>query len=117
MSADIRSNDLTAGDADTTQTERYNAPAPESTGSIASPSELVDRHIALAKAHLAAERISDKKLISLAIASTGLSVRKFAAKIVIRNPRTVWRWLAGENALPVVVREKCEDLIVASEVS
>lgn len=50
---------------------------------------------------------ADAELISAAIKASGLSVRQFANEQLVRAPRTVWRWLAGENALPAAVREKC----------
>lgn len=55
--------------------------------------------------------VSDPELLSAAIAASGLSVRRFAREILLREPRTVWRWLAGENALPALVREKCAAII------
>lgn len=53
----------------------------------------------------------DAKLLSQAIEASGLSVRRFADEVLVRNPRTVWRWLAGENSLPEAVREKCKAII------
>ena len=57
--------------------------------------------------------MDDKELISAAIEATGLSVRRFAREVLVREPRTVWRWLAGENPLPTAVREKAEQIIAA----
>lgn len=59
--------------------------------------------------------VTDRELISAAIKASGLSVRRFAAEVLTRDPRTVWRWLAGENALPQAVRERCEAIVKASE--
>ena len=59
--------------------------------------------------------MDDKELISKAIEVSGLSVRRFAREILVREPRTVWRWLAGENALPTAVREKAEEIISNAE--
>jgi hypothetical protein len=59
--------------------------------------------------------MDDKELISKAIEKSGLSVRGFARQVLVREPRTVWRWLAGENALPAAVREKCETLVAEPE--
>lgn len=60
--------------------------------------------------------MTDSELLSAAITATGLSVRGFAAQILTRDPRTVWRWLAGDNPLPQAVRAKCEALVRASAV-
>lgn len=40
-----------------------------------------------------------KKLIK----ASGLSVEQFARTIVLREPRTVFRWLAGDSPIPKVV--------------
>lgn len=55
--------------------------------------------------------MDDKELISAAIEATGLSVRRFAREVLVREPRTVWRWLAGENALPTAVRERAQQIL------
>lgn len=55
--------------------------------------------------------VTDAELISATITASGLSVRRFAAEVLTRDPRTVWRWLSGENPLPRAVREKCEALL------
>jgi predicted RNA-binding Zn-ribbon protein involved in translation (DUF1610 family) len=56
--------------------------------------------------------MNDRELISKAIEASGLSVRRFARDVLVREPRTVWRWLAGENSLPLAVREKAEAIVV-----
>lgn len=58
--------------------------------------------------------MTDPELISAAIKASGLSVRRFAAEVLIRDPRTVWRWLAGENPLPLAVRTRCEAILAAT---
>lgn len=55
--------------------------------------------------------MTDTELLSAAIKASGLSVRRFAREVLIRDPRTVWRWLADENGLPAVVRTRCEQII------
>lgn len=57
--------------------------------------------------------MTDRELISAAIKTSGLSVRRFARDILTRDPRTVWRWLAGENPLPQAVRAKCESILAS----
>ena len=42
-------------------------------------------------------------LLKRAIAASGLSARRFASEKLIRNERTVRRWLAGECPIPVAV--------------
>lgn len=61
-----------------------------------------------------AEPVTDVELLSAAIKASGLSVRRFAHDVLTRDPRTVWRWLAGENPLPHAVRERCEAIISAA---
>ena len=58
--------------------------------------------------------MTDAELLSAAIKASGLSVRGFARNVLVRDPRTVWRWLAGENKLPTAVRELCESILAKS---
>jgi hypothetical protein len=46
---------------------------------------------------------ADKKLLKDAIKSSGLSDRRFATEVLIRDERTVRRWLSGESPIPAVV--------------
>jgi hypothetical protein len=60
--------------------------------------------------------MTDPELLKAAIAASGLSARKFATVVLLRDERTIRRWLRGPvegstNALPKVVREKCESII------
>ncbi len=50
----------------------------------------------------------DIQLLSAAIAVSGMSVRSFARDVLLRDPRTVWRWLAGDNPMPQIVRGACD---------
>ena len=63
--------------------------------------------------------LADSELLSRAIKASGKSVRRFAREELVREPRTVWRWLSGPqlnedgsvkstNALPLRVREFCQ---------
>ena len=61
---------------------------------------------------LALDVMTDPELLSLAIERSGLSVRQFASEKLTRDPRTVFRWLAGDNPLPKAVREYCTQLII-----
>lgn len=47
-----------------------------------------------------AERIA---LLREAIKRSGLSNRKFAEKVLVRDERTVRRWLAGDGEIPDAV--------------
>jgi hypothetical protein len=69
------------------------------------------------------ESLPDAELLSRAIKASGLSVRRFARERLVREPRTVWRWLQGpvyaedgsltsSNALPRAVRETLEVYLV-----
>jgi hypothetical protein len=58
--------------------------------------------------------MTDPELISAAIRASGLSVRRFARETLLRDPRTVWRWLAGDNPMPELVREKCRAIVAES---
>ncbi len=48
---------------------------------------------------------SDKKLLKDAIEASGLSDRRFATEVLIRDERTVRRWLKGDSPIPAVVVE------------
>lgn len=43
------------------------------------------------------------ELLRAAIASSGLSARQYAAQILLRDERTVRRWLAGDSPIPAPV--------------
>lgn len=47
--------------------------------------------------------MTDAALLRAAIAASGLSARRFAVEVLIRDERTVRRWLAGDE-MPAVVR-------------
>lgn len=44
-------------------------------------------------------------LLKERIEQSGLSVRKFATQVMIRDERTVRRWLAGDSPIPNLVME------------
>lgn len=44
-------------------------------------------------------------LLKDAIKRSGLSTSAFATDVLIRDPRTIRRWLAGEFAIPPIVVE------------
>jgi hypothetical protein len=42
-------------------------------------------------------------LLRAAIARTGLSNRQYAERVLMRDERTVRRWISGQQAIPAVV--------------
>lgn len=55
--------------------------------------------------------MTDPELIRAAIDASGLSARRFAVDILVRDERTVRRWLAGDSPLPKAVRDRLESII------
>ena len=45
------------------------------------------------------------ELLSLRISQSGLSARKFAAKVLRRDERTLRRWLSSDSPIPTEVRD------------
>lgn len=54
--------------------------------------------------------MTDAELLSRAITLSRLSVNRFAA-VLVRDPRTVRRWLNGTQALPRAVRVRLEQIV------
>lgn len=52
--------------------------------------------------------MSERQLLAERIKASGLSARRFAVEILIRDERTVRRWLAGDSPIPKPVREFLE---------
>lgn len=48
--------------------------------------------------------MTDAGLLRAAIAASGLSARRFATDVLLRDERTVRRWITGEAGLPERVR-------------
>jgi hypothetical protein len=48
---------------------------------------------------------SAAELVEAAIAASGLSTRKWAERVMVRDERTVRRWLAGHPIPETVIRE------------
>ncbi len=46
----------------------------------------------------------DNALLRQRIDESGLSIRRFAVEVMLREPRTIWRWLAG-SPIPGVVQD------------
>ena len=57
--------------------------------------------------------MTDIELLRAAIDASGLSARRFAMDILVRDERTVRRWLVGYSPIPKVVRVKLEALTAA----
>ena len=49
--------------------------------------------------------MTDAELIQAAIKASGLSARKYAEMVLLRDERTVRRWVAGKSPMPKIVRE------------
>lgn len=49
--------------------------------------------------------MSDPDLIRAAIEVSGLSARKYAEMVLVRDERTVRRWAAGQSPIPKIVRQ------------
>jgi hypothetical protein len=47
--------------------------------------------------------MADRTMLAEAIEASGLSARRFAVEVLIRDERTVRRWLAGDSPIPEVV--------------
>lgn len=48
---------------------------------------------------------ADVTALRLAIRASRRSTRRFAREVLLREPRTVRRWLAGESIIPAAVVE------------
>jgi hypothetical protein len=55
--------------------------------------------------------MTDAELLRAAIQASGLSARKFAVQVLIRDERTIRRWLAGTNFIPQTVKAKLLELL------
>lgn len=51
------------------------------------------------------EKAARIKLLQRAIELSGLSARQFATQVLIRDERTVRKWLHGDSEVPDVVRD------------
>jgi hypothetical protein len=49
--------------------------------------------------------MTDRDLLEAAIRARGLSARSFARVVLLRDERTVRRWLAGDSPIPKAVVE------------
>lgn len=47
--------------------------------------------------------MTDPELLIKAIEASGLSARRFAVEVLMRDERTIRRWLAGDSPIPEVV--------------
>ena len=51
------------------------------------------------------KKMTDPELIRAAIEASGLSARKYAEMVLVRDERTVRRWASGKSPIPKIVRE------------
>lgn len=54
-------------------------------------------------------RSEERELLEQRIEESGLRTSAFARDVLIREPRTVRRWLAGDSPIPNRVKEWLED--------
>lgn len=47
--------------------------------------------------------VTPRDLLMVAIKASGLSITRYARTVLIRQPRTVRRWLSGESPIPKAV--------------
>ena len=47
--------------------------------------------------------MSDVELLARVIAASGLSARQYAVQVLLREERTIRRWLSGASPIPQVV--------------
>jgi hypothetical protein len=52
--------------------------------------------------------MTDAALLRAAIEASGLSARQYAVTVLLRDERTVRRWLAGDSPIPAPVRQFLE---------
>lgn len=52
-----------------------------------------------------------RELLERALEVTGLSLRSFAERLMIRDERTVRRWRAGDVPIPEVAQRKLREII------
>ncbi|HEY5085885.1 MAG TPA: hypothetical protein VII66_00875, partial [Gemmatimonadaceae bacterium] len=45
-----------------------------------------------------------------AIGVSGLSIREFAGRVLVRDQRTIRRWLAGDRPIPEIVVGRCREI-------
>jgi hypothetical protein len=55
--------------------------------------------------------MNDTQVLAEAIEASGLSARRFAVEVLIRDERTVRRWLAGDSPVPKPVRDFLEGYV------
>lgn len=60
------------------------------------------------------ERAEAIARLKRAIELSGLSDRRFAKEVLIRDERTIRRWIAGDRAIPQAVRDKVTQLLEAA---
>jgi hypothetical protein len=55
--------------------------------------------------------LPDAELLTKAIEASGMSARRFAVRVLIRDERTVRRWLSGDSPLPKPVRDFLKEYV------
>jgi hypothetical protein len=60
------------------------------------------------------ERAEGIAKLRRAIELSGLSDRRFAKEVLVRDERTIRRWLAGDRPISKAVREKIDELLAGA---
>ena len=55
-----------------------------------------------------ATRSSEIALLRLVIQRSGLSITEYAKTVLVRDPRTLRRWLSGERQIPQAVLDRLQ---------
>ena len=58
--------------------------------------------------------LRDAELLRRAIEASGMSARRFATEVLVRDERTIRRWLDATRPMPAVVRKRLEQIAGAS---
>ena len=57
-----------------------------------------------------ATRAAEIARLREAIRASGLSITEYARRVLVRSPRTLRRWLAGDLQIPRAVLDLCEQM-------
>lgn len=59
--------------------------------------------------------MTDPELVRQAVTLSGLSVTKFAEDVMLRESRTVRRWLTGKSPIPKLARQYLEQYVAKKQ--
>lgn len=61
------------------------------------------RSAAVSQLVMDGQSVSNADILRTAIEASGLSARRFAREVLVRDERTIRRWLAGDSPIPEAV--------------